>query len=227
MGFEKAQFDFDSDFTVFVGENGSGKTSVLEAIRAGLGRFLHHQIVPDAVSDLNSLVRVVSRTAGDSVYFEEAGALEVQLIGTSDKGDWQIETDHHAEGFSFSEVKTNPLRKEKGLAPDLALLGYYQTNRASKVTEKSEIEKIIAKTPLRKDGYAHCFDSKTNTKGFSNWMAKQETIFFQEGVEPVAYRAVKKALTSCLPKAKEVKFLAKYGCPVVEWEDESLSLIHI
>lgn len=38
--FEQAQFDFDPTFTLLVGVNGVGKTTVLEALRIGLSRLL-------------------------------------------------------------------------------------------------------------------------------------------------------------------------------------------
>lgn len=38
--FEQASFDFDPGFTLLVGVNSVGKTTVLEALRIGLSRLL-------------------------------------------------------------------------------------------------------------------------------------------------------------------------------------------
>lgn len=50
------------------------------------------------------------------------------------------------------------------------------------------------------------------------WLGTQEAIHFQEGIEPSAANAVKAAIVKCLPGAASIRFIAKYGEPVVEWE---------
>lgn len=41
MWFKDERFQFNNQLTVLIGKNGSGKTSILEGVAAGIGAFLN------------------------------------------------------------------------------------------------------------------------------------------------------------------------------------------
>jgi predicted ATP-dependent endonuclease of OLD family len=83
--FEKQEFDFHPHFTLLVGENGSGKTSVLDALAVAAGAWLVE--APD--STLSNSGRIISPTEirlepegrGDRIQFNERKPVIVSAKG--------------------------------------------------------------------------------------------------------------------------------------------------
>ncbi len=53
-GIENLSFEFDPQFNVIIGENGAGKSSVLDAISIGLGTFLMNTTASFGLKGLKS-----------------------------------------------------------------------------------------------------------------------------------------------------------------------------
>ena len=79
--FEERTFEFDHQFTVLVGDNGAGKTAVLDALRVGVGAYLLK--IPDmkAPSIKREYVRRETRRNGEFSTFEPVMASEVYCEG--------------------------------------------------------------------------------------------------------------------------------------------------
>ena len=80
--FEETTFEFHRQFTILVGDNGTGKTAVLDALRIGVGAYLLG--VPDmkAPSIRREYVRRETRRNGEFSTFEPVTPSEVLCEGS-------------------------------------------------------------------------------------------------------------------------------------------------
>src|SRR5437879_1650712 len=83
--FEKQSFDLHPHFTLLVGENGSGKTSVLDGLAVAMGVWLVHppdsEVRNSGRKILRSEIRLEGRREGDRIQFREISPTVVSAIG--------------------------------------------------------------------------------------------------------------------------------------------------
>jgi recombinational DNA repair ATPase RecF len=72
-GFEALDLDFNPSFTLLLGENGAGKTAVLEALSVALGALF--------LGLLGTSVRPLTRDDVRHKLYEHAGLLDLQRSG--------------------------------------------------------------------------------------------------------------------------------------------------
>jgi len=235
-GFKELTETFDSNFTVFVGENGSGKTSVLEAIAFGLdawpvgmGEF--------PASDKNR-VRIES-LGENATIFKEVLPIKVKLEGKCLSKDVSCEiVDADGSDSEFLKrgsvlcdlaIEARKLAGDGSVTQDWPVFGFYVADRRYKGGETSDWNRVLSDKPTRTDAYKNWIvgsvsrwsskDPPSLVTELSNWLGRQEMIAFQEGSVPRIYHTVKTAILSCMPGAKNIHYSAKHGEPVVSWND--------
>lgn len=235
-GFKELTETFDPNFTVFVGENGSGKTSVLEAIAFGLDAWA---VGMGAFPVLEkNRVRIESVGENDA-NFKEVLPLKVELSGQALSRDltWVIlDKDGADSEFTKREnalcdlaIETRKSAGDSPSAPYWPILSFYVANRGNKEGGNSDWNSVLSEKPTRTDAYKNWIigsaspwrfnDAPNLVTALSNWLGRQEMIAFQEGSEQKIYQTVKAAILSCLPGAKNVRFSVKHSEPVVSWAD--------
>jgi len=84
--FAKEDFDLHPRFTVLVGENGSGKTSVLDALAVAMSIWLVHppdsEVRNSGRKILRSEIRLEPTKEGDRIQFREVRPTSVTAEGT-------------------------------------------------------------------------------------------------------------------------------------------------
>lgn len=226
-GFKDLTETFDPNFTVFVGENGSGKTSVLEAVAMFLDSWAYE--MGHARATAKSSVRITGKQAGQAFVFSEEYPLTISITGEilAKLQDWHFEdpgpNDDPFSKTYFDGSLTLAAETLRDSSADLTepwpIISFYNVNRG--VGDRPEIDWNVLFTdkPVRRDAYKGWSDPFDLVASIISWLGRQEAIAFQEGAELPHSRAVKKAVLSCLPGTKELRFSAKHGEPIILWED--------
>jgi len=177
-GIQDKEFYFDPHFNVLIGENGSGKTSVLEALAAALNPYV-------AIS-LGSNVRPIRK---EDVRIEDFGPSIEDKIKTSlkVKGEidgklinWEIKKSRFYWGFMQSDDQSlRNISKEhftilsENGGKDLILPVFDYLGCGRLFSEPSKSLKTLKKGS-RYEGYYNCLDSISSIKKFASWFKTME-----------------------------------------------------
>lgn len=225
-GFKELTETFDPNFTVFVGENGSGKTSVLEAVGVSLHQWIAGMGIYPSF-DLGN-IRVTSQIVGSAPVFRQQLPIYLLSSGEIDGREiiWSYDYsgDDHPDAFDYSGGLFDEASNMRSTDSDTAfqtwpVIAYYSTERGLDTEQDLDFWHILSEKPMRTHAYEVWKTRVDLLSNFSNWIRRQELIAFQEGVELPIFRSVKNAVLSCLPGSKELRFSAKHGEPIILWND--------
>jgi predicted ATP-binding protein involved in virulence len=234
-GFKDRTFDLDPSFNLFVGPNGSGKTSVLDALAVAAGTWLigfpghgSRHIRPDDV-------RIEAHEFDSDVRFEPQYPVEIAAEGDvmgcpltwlrSLNG-----TDNRTTTGKARDVKQLAAETARavqaGADASLPLISYYGAGRLcleprqhSRVTQPSRLGD--RRQLSRPDAYRTSVDPRLSTGGLVEWIARQSWIEYQRGHEQSIYTAVRKAIVGCLEGGKDLYFDAGRGEVIVSFANQS------
>ncbi|MHC8404614.1 AAA family ATPase [Pseudomonas sp. TMB3-21] len=172
--YEDATFDFQPGFNLVVGVNGSGKTSLLQAVAASFVEF-GDAVGGQDVSLANESVRVVFNKFEGRSRFERKYPLIVS--GTGDilgANDWEtiwLAADWPRTSDPELVVITRGLLKNvaDGQLLDLPLLAFYRSNRQWK-SIGVPAELAAKQRVSRFDGYKNWSDAVTDLEDFEGWL---------------------------------------------------------
>ena len=210
-GFSKLQLDFDDNLTVFIGENGSGKTTILDAL-AGFLDFFILQIYPrykfkydryskadikndsEIQASVNELeFSVNEETLRLGSHFTDKTDLIVRFEEPSQ--DWSTE---FLQDLSRKEI-VNQTEKKPFHKINLPIIVYYPSN----LIEKKQSEKLT----LDVDKYSNYDDSLSgyslNFEKFKEWFRWQQNIETEEGDNKLL-SFIKKAILQILNDDSQV-----------------------
>lgn len=197
---EDINIQFEKGFNIIIGDNGVGKTSILEAASVALGGFLTGIDGINTKNFAKDEIRTVSELLGQ-------GSWNIKYI-TPIQVDCNVELDN---GNYFWTRKKNSIKAARSTVeprdickkamklsenPDekLPLLSYQSVARMwAQKREKSQ--NIFKKDDFsRNAGYIDCLSKESNSKLFLNWCRKMEQVSWQEDKKIDEYEAVKAAL---------------------------------
>lgn len=201
--FVNETINFSGDFTVLVGNNGSGKTAILDALAIALGGFLSGFDGIKSRDILSDEVRLKHYERGSVVDSQPQYPLRVTCEAAiqDSKIKWTRAlnkeggrtTRNEAEKIiKYAKNLQNEVRKgnEEIILP---MVSYYGTGRLW-VQKKQKKEEILARLQTRFLGYADCLDPASNEKLMTKWFEKMTLIQMQEGKEPAELKAVRDVL---------------------------------
>lgn len=195
-----AEIKFEKGFNILIGDNGVGKTSILEAISVALGGFL---VGIDGINTKHFTqdeIRCVSELLGQGSYnIKHITPIQVEC---------NIEL--HGQNYTWtrrkssiksarSTVEPRDICKEASrLSQDsnevLPILNYQSVARMW-AQKREKTENIFRKDNfLRNVGYIDCLSQESNVKMLLNWCRKMEQISWQQNQRIAEYEAVKNAL---------------------------------
>lgn len=201
-GFEDLTIDFpegESGLAVFVGVNGSGKTSVVEGVVRSI-KPICDNLLPDSRDDFNTWmngddIRIVAHQLGERTTFEKMP--DYRLMAKIEWDSTEIEWHWTQNGGNNEQIRiaTSSKRRDvqNGKPVELPLIAYYKSNRNWSNEKIKDVE--LYPIGSRLDTYANCLDTRVSSKVILEWFKRMEFIHFQrKGKMPAELEGVKDAI---------------------------------
>ncbi|MGL4427344.1 MAG: N-6 DNA methylase [Silvania sp.] len=219
-GYTDFKVSIHPSLNVLVGENGVGKTSILEALACGLGPFL--TAMPDAKGKLIRKSDIHISSKGIASYARIS-------IETTSSLSWDLV----AKGIDISEppkIGTTALTSYASHLVDsqseYPLIAYYGTNRALTPTS-SKVTINPFEKENRGEGYDFALDAKVNYSILKNWFSKIEVDELRKRDElkdhnfiHPAKRLVSEAVYQIVDRATSLEFDKNSNDVMVYWKNE-------
>lgn len=241
-GFSERDFSFDNQFNVLIGQNATGKTAALEALKVAIGSwFLGIQARHGkAIAEGDVRLKGFTHESTGEQSFEKQYPVEVEATGilSSDlkEGSLSWSRSIKKEGGNTTQKDARSLTAVAEEADQqvrdgdevlLPVLAYYGTDRLHHPEPRSEND--IEKEDLsRFTGYRKCLDGRINVKHFERWIERQEWIAFQENSVPLRHRIIRDAIASLIPDVETVRYDPRLTSVIIIYEDGTvLPLEHL
>jgi len=226
-GFESKEFLFHPEFNLIVGMNGTGKTSLLDALAVAIGSWFLGIRDTDTRHIRSSDVMLRYFEQWERIYPCEItayGIVSQQNITWSRSLNTSKGRTTFGNAFAIKDLATiadEAIRN--GHIIDLPLISYYGTGRLwqepRESFEVSDPLKIAGKEgQSRVNGYHNSVDPRLSVNQLTRWIAWQSWIAYQDNnhATPV-FSVVKEALVACVEDAHDLYFDAKIGEVIVEF----------
>jgi len=213
-GFESCEFNFDPHFNLLVGDNATGKTSVLDALSIAVDSWFLGIKSSERASGIDpDQVRVVPYPYLDSVSFEPQfpTRIEAQGLVVGQELSWARELSHPkgrtttAEAHALTKVASETDQKVRsGEQVDLPLICSYGTERLwfeSRHSKSRKKEEPTTLPPSRFDGYRDCNVFQIQETALLDWIRAQVSLGQQRREETIAWRVMKYAIIECVEGA--------------------------
>ncbi|MCX6582162.1 MAG: AAA family ATPase [Candidatus Aminicenantes bacterium] len=210
-GFVDKEFSFSDRFNLLLGDNGSGKTAVLDALALLLSSiFIGFDEIEKRSPIKDEDVRQVSNPYGDEVRMEPnyPVSIEAQGIVMEYPVHWnkrrlgsQNQTDDVDWDLTAITAGFNP-HVRQGKHVTLPVIAYYGAGRLWLRTENEKVEPMPPVSRLY--AYKDCLDPRSDEEELKRWMKEQELFNIQKNIESNLYDAVKKAIINCIEECKEI-----------------------
>ncbi len=209
--FEDASFSFDPHFTVLIGDNGTGKTSLLDALSFALGTFILGINGAETRRPLKESEKRRIIVSPESYEIQLPFSIRVEQVLDKEIYMWCRSTNKAAGGAtSYKEATTliNAAKKitediRNGLQTSLPLIAYYGTERLS--NEKLQ-RTAYAKESSRLDGYYSALDPRSFQQKFLLWYKTYEDSILKFKKDKALYNAFVETITTMIPEWVDCKF---------------------
>lgn len=224
--FDEYHIDFHPNFNIFIGDNATGKTSVLEALSVGIGPFFIGFEGKIARNILQDDIRLKFFEHGGIISYEHQIPVTIRCQGVLNgkPSDWSLKR-RHPKGRTdqkrataltdYSEFLGKEVRSGKEIV--LPLIAYYRTGRlwrSKKDTGHSD------QKSSRFEGYKNCLaaPAASDDRMFRDWWKAHEMISLQEK-ETLQLKAVRKAVISVIPDAEKIRYDFNYKDLIISFSN--------
>jgi predicted ATP-binding protein involved in virulence len=219
-GIESKDIIFNDRFTVFIGDNGTGKSSILDAVSIAIGTILMKSGASFGYSGaktrplLKDEIRKVI-VSPDNIENTDV-VLSGEFIYQNDVLDWSRIQQVNAKSLSYKDSfkLTNlglDFSKNIQKQNNLPLFVHHTTARLwGDIYDKSRTQK----TSSRLDGYYACLDSRSIQNIFFYWFKTFEDSVLKFDKDKALYNAFTNAITTVVPEWSKIHF---------SWELEDLT----
>ena len=209
--FDHKTFEFSDQFNVLIGDNGTGKSAILDALAISAGSLFlgiddtsARNIRPDEVR----LVRIQSGETPTSEKFYPVNIVSQGVVAEREI-QWSRSLDSSSgrttikDARSIQEIgKELQDRARNGESVILPLISYYGTGRLWSQKKEKSIETLPPRA--RRYGYVDCLDPASNQKQLLKWMKTMEIASLQRGNEINVLSALKQSVSECMENWRSV-----------------------
>ncbi len=213
----------DPRFNLFVGDNASGKTAILDALTVGLDSwFIGMKGVQGIGGIYQGDVHVVPYSHGDFVSFEKQFPARVVcegvVLGRQVSWSRDLASDHGrtttvgARALTkISEEADSMVRKgEPVTLPLVCTFGterlWYETTQRKRANKKEPVKQY----PSRFDGYRNCTTFEIQETDLLAWIRAEVSASQQRRNETTALGVIKAAIVDCIEDAKDIYYDERY-----------------
>ena len=207
--FTEKTIEFHPQFTVLVGDNGSGKTAVLDALRIGAGSYLLGIPSAHAPSIKREHVRREARRTGEFSTFEPVVPSEVHCEGNVHVTElcWHRKLASYkgrTTRIGLRDLRRNVDRRIQENEPDMTfpLILSYDTSRLWIEPSMTKQTRSAVRSPLGKlsrfEAYRNCLHPATSSEFLRGWSKKMALIGLQERQELDSLQTVYSAIAGCV-----------------------------
>ena len=209
-GFEYKEFSFNPNMTVLIGDNGTGKTSILDALSFILGTFF---IGVDGISTRDLKQNERRKIVFSPKNFEIKLPFKINVQQTLLGKEYNYFRDAKKEKGISTHIDAKPLIEEAKLLTsqvrngenvNLPLIAYYSTARLTRKNKKIDYEKMAS----RLIAYDNVLNPELVQYKFLEWLKTQEDEIkkFQRKEEISLYKAFTQTISSMIPEWTDIQF---------------------
>ncbi|QFT53085.1 AAA family ATPase [Microbulbifer sp. THAF38] len=214
--FEHLELNFDSNFNILIGDNASGKTSILDAASFVVGTYFigARKATNDSKIELRPLKSSEKRRVLSPTEINYKLPFNIQTSITLNNKDffWSRGTDKVSGGSTTYKEAASFINEAKSLCSNmfneydetnLPLIAYYGTERLFNERSQRSIEKkVTAKT----DGYDSALDPRALEERFISWFANEEDEVLKFNKDKGLYNAFVEAISIMVPAWQKIRF---------------------
>ena len=214
--FEETELELNPRFTLLVGDNGAGKTSMLDALAVAAGVWLvkppDSALVGSGRNILPSEIRLQPKEEGDRIQFLERKPVSIKATGklVDRTASWcrQIRKDGtrttNAEArTALKIIEQHFARVQTGQSVLSPVIAYYGAGRAWLPSRSRREQGSKRNGPARRWGaFYDCFNERIRLTDLNDWFRREALAFAsRSGSWRPGYGVVKRAILRCVPDA--------------------------
>lgn len=199
-GHSHCEIHFEPGFNLLIGDNGVGKTSVLEAASVALGGYIV------GIDDISSKhftkdeIRISTTPMGEGSFhkqYETPVMVACRVDADGEEYEWirrknSVKASRSTvEPREICRLASKTSRNPEGILPILN----YQSAARTWMQKRESSENVFDTDFNRTVGYKNCLDEASDVKALLNWCAKMEQVSWQKNKRIGEYEAVKNALS--------------------------------
>ncbi len=234
--FKSLNINFNSKMNVIIGNNGVGKTAILDAISVAMGGFfLGIDSVP-ANGIKKEDVRFLTKSVGSTIDRQPQYPVVIECNAELDNNaTWVRELNTESGNTTYGKAEKikayaqNLQSKIRSGDPDtcLPIISYYGTGRLWAQKRKKQAEKGNKDRANRFLGYTDCLSAESNEKFMLDWFEKMTYVKLQEEKDVPELQAVLGAIEQCYLESGanvsdvKVQFSVKSGQLEITYKDNN------
>lgn len=233
--FSDYTLDLHPQFTLLVGDNGTGKTTILDALAIAAGVWLVNS--PDTTLNnsrrniLPSEIRLEAIATDTVTQFIERKPTQITAIGTINDRPvtWLRQIKTNGSRTSNTEAKqaldiisTLFQQVQSGAKIWLPVMAYYGAGRSWLPSNQRDPKALTNTLPSRRwDAFYDCFEERIRITDLHTWFQKEAIASVnRQGQMRSGYNVVKFAILRCIPDADDLWFDGDRGEIVVAIDGE-------